>query len=148
MIRIYTAPNPALVVNVQTMRNRSDKCLIGKAMSGPMPFPIVFVNRGVSLFLTASGPKPATAIWLGAYLGKEVSLPIGAISHAASLESGGRSIASGHTAPTGQLSENQRMAFSQFPVFKSRPDAMRSSAAPALKTIVETRERERCRASQ
>ena len=57
----------------------------------------------------------------------------------------GRGTSSGHSAPSGQLSENQRIARSQLPVFKSRPEATRSRAAPALKTMVETLDRERPR---
>ena len=60
----------------------------------------------------------------------------------------GRSMASGQSAPSGQFSENQRMARSKFPVVRSRPDAIRSSANPALKTMVETRERDKLRAVQ
>lgn len=68
--------------------------------------------------------------------------------HAASPTGRGRSMCFGHLVPAGQLLENQSMARSKFAVARSRPEAMRSSVMPALKTIVETRERERPRAAQ
>jgi hypothetical protein len=71
--------------------------------------------------------------------------------HAASGEAGdvrGRSMFFGHLASSGQFWENQRIARSKLPVARSRPEAMRSSVMPALKTMVETRERESCRAKQ
>ncbi len=68
--------------------------------------------------------------------------------HAASDGDGaGRSTLSGHTALSGQLSENQRIARSKFPVVRSFPATILSSAPPALKTMVETRARERPRAA-
>lgn len=71
----------------------------------------------------------------------------GAGAHQAA-SSFGRLTPAGHFAPLGQLRENQRIARSKFPVVRSRPAAMRSRAAPALKTMVLTRARDspRCAA--
>lgn len=55
--------------------------------------------------------------------------------HAASAV--GRGTSSGHAAPSGQLSENQRMARSKLPVVRSPPDAMRAKVFPSPKMRVE-----------
>lgn len=82
----------------------------------------------------------------------EQSHPIGIVIHvhAASpevVEATGRPTPSGHSTPSGQLAENQRMARSKLPVVRSRPEAIRSKVEPALNTIVETRARDRLRAA-
>ena len=51
----------------------------------------------------------------------------------------GLSIPSGHSAASGQFSENQRIARSKVPVARSPPSAMSSIFAPRLKTSVESR---------
>jgi hypothetical protein len=59
----------------------------------------------------------------------------------------GRSMACGQSVPCGQLALNQRIERSNVPVVMSRPEAIRSRAPPALKTMVETRAREMPRAA-
>lgn len=70
----------------------------------------------------------------------------GVRDHAASAL--GRLMCLGHSAPSGQFSENHRIARSKLPVARSRPEAIRSSVSPALNTIVETRDRDSERAEQ
>lgn len=60
-----------------------------------------------------------------------------AAASGAAAEAGGRAICSGHAAPSGQLSENHRMARSKLPVVRSPPDAMRPKVFPSPKMRVE-----------
>lgn len=68
--------------------------------------------------------------------------------HAAASAFVGREISTGHSAPSGQLSENHRIASSKRPVVMSLPSVMRERILPSLKTSVLTREIERPEASQ
>ena len=49
----------------------------------------------------------------------------------------GRAMPSGHSTPSGQFSENQRKAFSKFPVVTSPPAASRAKVFPSPKMRVE-----------
>ena len=51
--------------------------------------------------------------------------------HAAASDALGREIPSGHTAVSGQFSENQRKAFSKLPVVTSPPAASRANVLPS-----------------
>lgn len=55
---------------------------------------------------------------------------------------------SGHATCSGQFFENHNIAASNLPVCRSAPPATKSSFLPSLKTMVETRDRERVRAAQ
>ena len=59
--------------------------------------------------------------------------------HAASAV--GRGTSSGQAAPSGQLSENQRMARSKLPVVRSPPASIRANVFPSPNTRVEMPER-------
>lgn len=64
--------------------------------------------------------------------------------HAASGEAviAGLATPAGHSAPSGQFSENQRMARSKLPVVRSPPDEMRAKVLPSPKMRVEIPDRE------
>lgn len=61
-------------------------------------------------------------------------------NHAASSALAGRGIPAGQSTQSGQLLENQSIAFSNVPVVRSlSPSAIRSSVDPLFNTIVERR---------
>lgn len=72
----------------------------------------------------------------------EQSHPISIVIHvhAASpevVEATGRPTPSGHSTPSGQLAENQRMAFSKLVVVTSPPAAILANVFPSPNTLVE-----------